>query len=67
LGLASTVGTITTTPVAAAAIVIAAASNNAVKAGYAAAFADHKTGVQSFALLIVYSVVGLLPLLWLGQ
>lgn len=67
LGLASTVGTITTIQVATAAIVIAAASNNAVKAGYAAAFADHKTGVQSFVLLIGYSVVGLLPLIWLGR
>jgi uncharacterized membrane protein (DUF4010 family) len=67
LGLANTAGTTTPVLTAASAIVIAAASNNVVKAGYAYAFADRKTGVQSLALLLAYAVVGLLPLFWLGN
>ena len=68
LGLASTAGTpgaglTTPIPLAASAIVIAAASNNVVKAGYAYAFGDRETGMQSLILLLIYAAVGLLPLL----
>jgi uncharacterized membrane protein (DUF4010 family) len=67
LGLANTVGTATPFAIAAAGIVIAAASNNAVKAGYACAFSDRKTGIQSAALLAAYSLMGLLPLFWISR
>jgi uncharacterized membrane protein (DUF4010 family) len=67
LGLANTVGSTTPIGVAASAIVIAAASNNAVKAGYAYAFSDRKTGIQSLALLLAYAVLGLLPLFWMSS
>ena len=52
---------------AAAAIVVASASNNIVKAGYAYSFADRETGLQSLTLLLVYSVLGLLPMFWLAR
>jgi len=67
LGLANTVGTTTPVNLAASAIVVAMASNNAVKAGYAYAFSDRKTGTQSVALLVVFSLVGLLPLIWTAR
>ncbi len=67
LGLANTVGTATPMGVAASAVVIAAASNNVVKAGYAYAFSDRKTGIQSLALLLAYSLLGLLPLFWMSS
>jgi uncharacterized membrane protein (DUF4010 family) len=62
--LANTVGTTTPILLAAAGVVIAAASNNIVKAGYAYAFSDRKTGMQSVILLLVYAAIGLLPLFW---
>ena len=49
---------------AAAAILIATASNNAAKAFYAFAFADRKTGLQSLCLLLAFSLLGLVPLIW---
>ena len=67
LGLANTVGTSTPLALAAAGVFVAAASNNIVKGGYAYAFGDRKTGTQSLALLLVYSVLGLVPLFWLGS
>ncbi len=67
LGLASTAGANVSVPLAASAIAVAAASNNVVKAGYAYGFGDRKTGLQSLILLLVYAVVGLLPLFWLGN
>jgi len=67
LGLANTVGTTTPVNLAASAIVVAMASNNAVKAGYAYAFSDRKTGTQSVMLLVVFSLVGLLPLIWTAR
>jgi uncharacterized membrane protein (DUF4010 family) len=67
LGLANTAGTSTPLMLAAAAIVVASASNNIVKAGYAYSFADRETGLQSLTLLLVYSVLGLLPMFWLAR
>jgi uncharacterized membrane protein (DUF4010 family) len=51
--------------VASISILIAAASNNAVKGIYAMIFGDRQTGRQSFYLLLVFSFLGLIPLLWL--
>lgn len=67
LGLANTAGTGTPLMLAASAIVVASASNNIVKAGYAYFFADRTTGLQSLTLLLVYSALGLLPLIWLAR
>jgi uncharacterized membrane protein (DUF4010 family) len=67
LGLANTVGTATPLALAASGVFVAAASNNIVKGGYAYAFGDRKTGTQSLALLLVYAVLGLLPLFWLAS
>jgi uncharacterized membrane protein (DUF4010 family) len=51
--------------VVAGAITLAAASNNLAKGIYAYAFGDRKTGLQSLFLLILLTLAGLLPLLWL--
>ncbi|MCM1981935.1 MgtC/SapB family protein [Lyngbya confervoides] len=51
--------------VASAAIVIAAASNNLVKGVYALIFGDRQTGRRSLAGLVIFSLLGLLPLLGL--
>jgi uncharacterized membrane protein (DUF4010 family) len=67
LSLANTVGTTTSFALAAGGVVVAAASNNVMKAGYAYAFSDRKTGMQSLILLLIYAVVGLLPLIWLTR
>jgi uncharacterized membrane protein (DUF4010 family) len=67
LGLANTVGTTTSVNLAASAIAVAMASNSAVKAGYAYAFSDRKTGAESAALLVIFSLVGLLPLFWIAR
>jgi uncharacterized membrane protein (DUF4010 family) len=67
LGLANTVGTSTPIALAASAVMVAAASNNIVKGGYAYAFGDRKTGVESLILLLVFAFVGLLPLVWLAK
>ncbi len=64
LSLTQSTGTVTSMGPAVAAILIAAASNNAVKAFYAFAFAGRKTGVQSLCLLLAFSIVGLVPLIW---
>ncbi len=66
LGLANTVGTSTPFALAASAVMVAAASNNIVKGGYAYAFADRKTGMESLTLLLVFAGLGLLPLVWLA-
>jgi uncharacterized membrane protein (DUF4010 family) len=67
MGLTQTAGSLTPLKTAAAAIVIAASSNNLVKGIYAYSLADHKTGVQSLALLAALAVLGLVPLLWLAR
>ena len=64
LSLTQSAGSLTTVGLAAAGILIATASNNAVKAVYAFIFADRKTGVQSLCLLLGYSLLGLVPLIW---
>lgn len=64
LSLTQSAGTVTQISPAVAAILIAAASNNAVKGVYSFAFADRKTGIQSLCLLLVFSLLGLVPLIW---
>jgi uncharacterized membrane protein (DUF4010 family) len=65
LSLTQSAGSVTTLTLAAAGILIATASNNAVKACYAFAFANRKTGIESFCLLFGFAVLGLAPLFWL--
>lgn len=65
LSLTQSAGSVTTLALAAAGILIATASNNAVKACYAFAFANRKTGIESFCLLFGFAVLGLAPFLWL--
>jgi uncharacterized membrane protein (DUF4010 family) len=65
LSLTQSAGAVTSMGPAVAAILIAAASNNAVKAFYSFAFADRKTGLQSLCLLLAFSLIGLVPLIWM--
>jgi uncharacterized membrane protein (DUF4010 family) len=67
LGLANTVGTTTPFALAAAAVIVAAASNNIVKGGYAYAFGDRKTAIESLTLLLIFAAIGLTPLVWLAK
>ncbi len=64
LSLTQSAGTIASISVAASAIIIAAASNSVVKGCYAFGFADRKTGRRALWLLLGFSAVGCLPLLW---
>lgn len=64
LSLTQSAGTVATVSVATSAIIIAAASNYVVKGFYAFGFADRKTGVQSLWLLLGFSILSCLPLLW---
>jgi uncharacterized membrane protein (DUF4010 family) len=64
LSMTQSAGAATSMGPAAAAILIATASNNAAKAFYAFAFADRKTGIQSLCLLLAFSLLGLVPLIW---
>jgi len=66
LGITQSAGPSTPLPVAAAAIAIAAASNNLVKGIYAILFGDRATGRQSFMLLGILALLGLMPLLQLA-
>ncbi len=63
LGMTQSAGTTAPLALAAGAITIAAASNNAIKGGYAYAFAEKRCGRASLALLLALTVLGLLPLL----
>ncbi|MGH9562923.1 MAG: DUF4010 domain-containing protein, partial [Terracidiphilus sp.] len=65
LSLTQSAGTIASISVASSAIVIAAASNYVAKAVYAFGFADRRTGTQTLWLLLGFSVVGCLPLIWI--
>jgi uncharacterized membrane protein (DUF4010 family) len=67
LSLTQSAGAVTTVSVAASAIIIAAASNYVVKGFYAFGFADCRTGVQTFWLLLGLSLLGCAPLLWTLQ
>jgi uncharacterized membrane protein (DUF4010 family) len=57
-----------TTPLKAAAIaiLIAAASNNLMKGIYALTFSEKETGRQSFALLAILAVLGVIPIIFLS-
>lgn len=64
LSLTQSAGTITSVGLGTAGILIATESNNAVKAFYAFGFADRKSGLQSLGVLLGFSLLGLLPLIW---
>lgn len=57
MGLTQAGGAVTTVTTAAIAVVIASASNNIAKGIYSLIFADRKTGVYSFCLLLLVSVL----------
>ena len=65
MGLARGAGESVSVSVASAAIAIAAASNNIIKGIYAIGFGERQTGRQSCALLFVFAILGLIPLIWL--
>jgi uncharacterized membrane protein (DUF4010 family) len=65
LSLTQSAGAFASLGIAASAVLIAAASNNFVKGCYAMGFADRRTGIQSFGLLLAFSMAGILPLLWI--
>ncbi len=65
MGLTQTAGASTPLHVAAGAVVIAAASNNVMKAIYAFALAERRTGIGSACALVAVALLGLTPLLWL--
>jgi uncharacterized membrane protein (DUF4010 family) len=67
LGLTQASSGTVSTGTAVIAIVIAAASNDLIKAIYAYAFARGRTGRLSLGLLLAYSALGLVPILWLGS
>ena len=66
MGMIQSASVATPLSVAASGILIAAASNNLAKGIYAYAISDRRTGIQSLSLLVVLSILGLAPLLWLG-
>jgi uncharacterized membrane protein (DUF4010 family) len=66
LSLTQSAGAVTTLSLAAAGILIATASNNAVKACYAFALANRRTGVESLCLLVGFALLGIGPLIWLA-
>jgi uncharacterized membrane protein (DUF4010 family) len=64
LSLTQSAGGLTPLQLAAGGILIATASNNALKAIYAFAFGDRRTGMQALALLLGFAALGLVPLFW---
>lgn len=65
LSLTQSAGTIASTTLAGTAVLVAAASNNVMKAFYAFGFADRRTGLQSLLLLLGFSLLGIVPVVWL--
>lgn len=63
LGMSQTAGKSTSLSIAGSAILIAAASNNLVKGLYALGFGERATGRQSFGLLALLAIVGVMPLI----
>jgi uncharacterized membrane protein (DUF4010 family) len=67
MGLTQTAGNLTGMGLAVAGVIIAAASNNFAKAFIAFFLADSRTGRQSLLLMLVFTALGLLPLLWIAR
>ncbi len=65
MSMTQAAGTTAHPSVAAGAIVLAAASNNLAKGFYAFIFGSRKAGRQGLFLLVMLTLAGLLPLLWL--
>jgi len=66
MGLTQSAGTSTPLALAAAGLVITAASNNLAKGFFALFLAGGRCGKQSFFLLFILTLLGLLPLIWIG-
>jgi uncharacterized membrane protein (DUF4010 family) len=64
MSLTQSAGTQTPLQLAAAGVIISAASNNLLKGAYAYGFADKKTGRESLALLALFALIGLIPLVF---
>lgn len=67
MGMTQSTGQLTHLPVAAGGILIAAASNNFAKGIYAYSLSDRSTGRQSLCLMTTLALLGLAPLLWIGN
>ncbi len=67
MGMTQSAGQVTQLQVAACAILIAAASNNLAKGIYAFSLSDRRTGRLSLMLLGALALLGLTPLLWIGN
>jgi uncharacterized membrane protein (DUF4010 family) len=67
MGLTQTAGNLTAMGLAVAGVVVAAASNNFAKAFIAFFLADSKTGRQTLSLMLVFTALGLLPLIWIAR
>jgi hypothetical protein len=52
---------------AVAGVIVAAASNNFAKAFIASFLADSKTGRQSLLLMLAFTALGLVPLVWIAR
>jgi len=64
MSLTQSAGTVVPMTLAASAVLVATVSNNVVKAIYAFSFADRKTGLQSLLLLLGFSLLGIVPIVW---
>lgn len=67
MGLTETAGKMTSMALAVNGVIVAAASNNFAKAFIPFMLADRKTGRQSLALMLAFTVLGLLPLFWTAR
>jgi uncharacterized membrane protein (DUF4010 family) len=65
MGMTQADSTVTPNSVAAIAILIAASSNNLIKAAYAFALSTKAVKTQSALFLVVLSLIGLTPVIWL--
>jgi len=64
MSLTQSAGTVVPMTLAASAVLVATVSNNVVKAIYAFSFAGRKTGLQSLLLLLGFSLLGVVPIVW---
>ncbi|HLJ24234.1 MAG TPA: MgtC/SapB family protein [Candidatus Acidoferrales bacterium] len=67
MGLTQTAGNMTAMGLAVGGVIVAAASNNLAKAFIAFGVADRSTGRQSLLLMIGFTLLGLVPLLWIAR
>jgi uncharacterized membrane protein (DUF4010 family) len=65
MGMTQAAGATTQLSVSACAILVAAASNNVAKGIYAYSFGNRQAGRESFILMFMLAIAGLVPLLWI--